>query len=95
MGRLARVDEGLPSLAIRVHYSDLDPEDVTTLYGIPVTAPARTLLDIATEISESELAQAVGSALERGLTTRDGILGVIARYPDHAGRRWLLSVLEG
>ncbi len=95
MGRLARVDEGLPPLTLRVHYAQLYPEDVTTVQGIPVTAPARTLLDIATEITEEELAQAVARALERGLPTRDGIRAVIARYPDHPGGRRLSSMLDG
>ena len=94
MARLARIDEGLPPLMIRVHYANLYPEDITTVDGVPVTAPARTLLDIATEVSNEELAEAVRRALERGLTTPDGIGSVIARYPDHAGRRRLLSLID-
>ncbi len=95
MVRLGRVEERLPPLTLRVHYANVYPEDITTLYGIPVTAPARTLLDIATEIKEEELAQAVARALERGLPTRDGIRAVIARYPDHPGGRRLSSMLDG
>jgi predicted transcriptional regulator of viral defense system len=30
-----------------VHYAVLEPEDVTTVDGIPVTSPARTVLDLA------------------------------------------------
>ncbi len=92
MGRLTRIDDGLPPLTSRVHYASLYPEDITTVDGVPVTAPARTLLDIATEISREKLAEAVATALERGLTTGDGIREVIVRYPDHPGGRRLLSL---
>lgn len=71
---------------IRVHYDpDLLPEDVTTVDGIRVTTPARTLLDLATCADDGDLRQALKTALRRKLTTRTEILAVIARYPRHRG----------
>jgi len=75
-----------PPLRVRVQYDpDLLPEDVTTIEGIPVTTPARTLLDLATCSDDGELREAVQAALRRKLTTRAEILAVIARYPRHRG----------
>lgn len=70
------------------------PEDITTFEGIPITTPARTLLDIATSISDEELMAAVATALDRGLTTRHEIRAVIARYPEHRGGPRLRALLR-
>lgn len=80
-------------LVIRVHYDDLLPEDVTTIDGIPVTKPARTLLDLATCSDDHELEQALANALQRNLTTRSDILEVMARYPQHPGAPRLRALL--
>jgi len=83
-----------PPLRIRVHYDpDLLPEDVTTIDGIPVTTPARTLLDLATCSDDGELREAVQTALHRKLTTRAEIRAVIARYPRHRGGPRLKALL--
>ena len=47
----------------------LPPEDVTKIDGIPVTKPARTLLDLASAESEHMTARFVDDALRRGLVT--------------------------
>lgn len=82
------------ALVIRVHYEDLYPEDVTEIDGIPVTTPARTLLDLATVTDDRELEDAVANALRRGLTHRSEILEVIARYPHHRGGRRLRALID-
>jgi hypothetical protein len=87
--------DGAPELEIRVHYDpDLRPEDVTTVDGIPVTTPARTLLDLATCVDDDELEQALVNALQRGLTTYAEIREVMARYPRHDGLTRLGALLE-
>lgn len=49
--------------SIRIHRrSDLIPEDVTIVDGIPVTTPARTLLDLAARLSSVELEACVNAA---------------------------------
>lgn len=69
--RLARVDEKLV----------LPRQDVTAIDRIPVTHPARTLVDLAGSVSRSVLEEAVDDALVRRLTTlarleeRTGALG--------------------
>lgn len=55
---------------LRCHRSPLvGPPHVTRLRGIRVTAPARTLLDIASRVSEEILELALEDALRRGLTS--------------------------
>jgi hypothetical protein len=81
-------------IRIKIHYDDLYPEDVTEIDGIPVTTPARTLLDLATVSVDRELSRAVAEALRRGLTNRTEILEVIARYPRHRGGRQLRALVD-
>lgn len=59
----ARKVEGLWLFARRV----LEADDVTTVSGIPVTSPARTLVDIAPMLSPGQLQAALGEADRRGL----------------------------
>ncbi|MGH2793069.1 MAG: type IV toxin-antitoxin system AbiEi family antitoxin [Actinomycetota bacterium] len=47
----------------------LPPEDVAKIDGIPVTKPARTLLDLASTESERMTARFLDDALRRGLVT--------------------------
>ena len=93
MVRFADADDDPTPLTIRVHYDHILPEDITTFEGIPITTPARTLLDIATSISTEELKAAVANALDRGLATRRDIRAVIARYPEHRGGPRLSALL--
>jgi hypothetical protein len=73
---------GASELKIRVHYDpDLRPEDVTTVDGIPVTTPARTLLDLATCADDDALEQALAIAIRRGLTTSAELREAMARHP--------------
>ncbi|MFW6330353.1 MAG: hypothetical protein ACOC3J_01375 [Gemmatimonadota bacterium] len=94
MVRLADTDDDLTPLTIRIHHDHILPEDITTFEGIPITTPARTLLDIATSISDEELMAAVAMALDRGLTTRHEIRAVIDRYPEHRGGPRLRALLR-
>jgi predicted transcriptional regulator of viral defense system len=48
-----------------------DSEDIATVWrdGLPLTAPARTLLDVADQLQPEQLSMAVQQALRRGLLT--------------------------
>lgn len=80
-------------LTIRIHYADLHPEDVTTIDGIPVTTPARTLLDLASTAEQSELEQAFATAFEKHLVSASELVEVMVRYPRHPGIRRLTALL--
>jgi hypothetical protein len=59
---------GRPGLRV-YRTRQLDPRETRRREGVPVTAPARTLLDLATLISERDLARAVEEAQVLRLVT--------------------------
>jgi very-short-patch-repair endonuclease len=67
---------------IRLHRSRT--RDRTTHYGVPVTTPARTLLDLADVLEPASLTRAVNEARLRHLLTRDDLSAVLNTSP---GRR--------
>ena len=80
---------------IRSHRSRaLGRGDTGTVDGIPVTSPARTLLDIAPLISRRELAWAYNEALIQDLTTPQAIRALLDRTHGHPGSRSLEAICE-
>jgi very-short-patch-repair endonuclease len=80
---------------VRIHrVRDLLPDEVTVLDGIPVTTPARTLLDIAETVPPREVEQALAKALRMGLVTRADVDLMVERHPRHRGAPLLRSLLE-
>jgi very-short-patch-repair endonuclease len=71
---------------VRVHVSSLHPHDVATRGRLPVTAPARTLLDLAETTSERLVEQALDRARLRRLLTSEALEQTLARA---SGRRGL------
>ena len=69
--------------------------DVTTWRGIPVTTPARTLVDLAAVLSKDELARACHEAGVRHRTTPAQVEAVLARRPNSPGAGKLRAVLRG
>ena len=82
---------------IRLHRQpSLRREDVgVTSDGVPITSPARTLLDFATEAQLRELERAFHEALVQRLTTRDRVAALIARSPGHHGTALLKPLVDG
>lgn len=62
-----------------------DEEEIDTVWreGLPLTAPARTLIDVAGELQPEQLEMALHQALEGGLVTRRSLL---ARADRRGGR---------
>ena len=60
---------------VRIHHTrGLAPADVGGRDGIPVTRPARTLLDLAAVLEEARLEAALDAALRDGLTSVPNLL---------------------
>jgi very-short-patch-repair endonuclease len=83
-----RVDVAVPGRhvrsrkGIRVHRTEhLDPRDVRTHHGIPITSAARTILDIGPDLEERELERAFDEAVVRKLLTVWQMRHVLERYP--------------
>lgn len=57
--------------SIRIHIPEypIPKEDITTIDGIPVTKPARTILDLASEEPEDVIARCLDDALRRRLVS--------------------------
>jgi very-short-patch-repair endonuclease len=72
----------------------LPAADVGDVRGIPVTAPARTLLDLASCLDEDELQRALSAAFARQLLTERELVSVLARGSGHPGAATLRALLD-
>jgi very-short-patch-repair endonuclease len=73
----------------------IDARETTLWHGIPVTTPARTLVDLAAVLDEAELARACHEAGVRYRTTPMQIEAVLAPLPNAPGAGRLRRVLRG
>lgn len=71
----------------------LDPEDVMTHRGLPITTPARLILDIAETASPDRVARVLGEAEARKLITRPELVAAMPRWKGRAGLRVLRELL--
>ncbi len=80
---------------IRIHrVSAMDPGETRTCKRIPTTTPARTLIDLAYQVSARELEQAVAQAQTRRLTSRRDLLALLDRHPNRRGTAALRALLN-
>ncbi len=71
---------------VRIHrVRDLRADEVTRIEGIPVTTPARTLLDIAETETARDVEQAYAKALRMRLVTPETMRDMVERHPTHRG----------
>ena len=80
---------------IRIHRVALGLGETRTCLRIPTTTPARTLIDLACQVSARELEQALARAQTRGLTSRRDLLALLARHPGRRGTAALRALLNG
>jgi predicted transcriptional regulator of viral defense system len=73
----------------------LKPVDTTTVHRIPVTTVARTLVDLAAELTEDELASACHEAGVRHRTTPRQVAEALERFPTAPGAATLRRILSG
>ena len=79
---------------IRGHRTSyLPPEHVTTVRGIPVTTPERTLLDLAGVLAEERLRRAVRQSRFLKLTTVRSLVEVLHGPGPKRGRKKLARIL--
>lgn len=73
-----------PGPGIRLHrLSTLRPDETTVLDRVPITTPARTILDLASFLKPQALERTLARAERRRLTDREAVSDLLA------GRRWL------
>jgi very-short-patch-repair endonuclease len=73
----------------------IDRRDVTHYRGIPITTVARTLVDLAPDLTLDELARACHEAGALHRTTPRQVESVLARRPNSPGARRLRTVIRG
>ena len=70
---------------IRAHRALIPGDEVTTVDGIPVTSPHRTIFDLAGHLQPHELEGVIGQAQVRRLWDRVSLVELLERYPGRRG----------
>jgi len=79
---------------IQIHrVASIGPTELRTRFGIPLTSPARTLLDLAAT-STNELEQALAEGYAKHLVRRTELTALLANHPRHRGARRLRALTE-
>jgi very-short-patch-repair endonuclease len=79
---------------IDAHQAALAKPDVTTLNGLPITTPARTLLDLAEVVPREQLGRALEQAIGLQHYDERAVAAVLERAAGRRGCRPLRQVLE-
>ncbi len=80
---------------VRIHRSrTLTPTDIRIRNGLPVTSPARTLLDLTEALTERELELAYDRALVASIVTADDVERVLRNADGRRGKRLLRDLLD-
>jgi hypothetical protein len=82
-----------PGLRVRGRPT-LAPEDIGSCEGIPVTAPTRTLVDLATELDPISVERAVNEADKRDLIDPETLRARLNGYAGEPGVRLLRTLLD-
>lgn len=79
---------------IRLHTHQIGQEEITQREGLPVTSPARTIIDVAASgMAEEQIYQAVQEALVAGITDADELCKQAIKRGGRA-RRIMTQILE-
>ncbi len=80
---------------IRVHrVASLHPSETTTYQRIPITTPARTLLDLAPSLTPRQLERSLAEAFRRRIVRPAALEALIARHPGRPGTPALRRLLD-
>jgi very-short-patch-repair endonuclease len=78
---------------IVVHHAAIAPQDIQRRDGLPLTAPARTLVDLAAVLAADELRRAVAEALYLRLTSQPELERTLIRLKGHRGAGALAALI--
>jgi very-short-patch-repair endonuclease len=78
---------------LEVHRARLAADEVTTERGIPVTAPNRTLLDLAAVLDATQVERAINEAEFLRVTDPTSLDALLERHPRRRGARALRQIL--
>ena len=86
--------KGRPAGLLVHHSATLLIRDITTVQGLRVTSPARTLLDTAARLNPRQLTRAVNDLRLRKLLKLEDLTDILERNPKHAAVTLLKPHLE-
>lgn len=78
-GEDPRAASTAPAGVVVHHGPPLHPDDLVLIDGVPVTSPARTLIDLAEEMDPRELRRCFGRARALGLLDADALRAARSR----------------
>ncbi len=81
-----RRNSGRRSASMHVHTTPIDDCDTRQLYGLSVTSPARTMLDLAGSVPYEQAVVVVDAALHHQLTNRHELDDILDRSRGRHGR---------
>jgi very-short-patch-repair endonuclease len=95
----SRIDVTVPrtlhaTRTLRPHRAVLEPDEITTVHGIPTTTPARTLLDLAAALDLRQLERAMNETEVFRLTSPTSLEHLLDRYPGRRGTANLRALLR-
>jgi very-short-patch-repair endonuclease len=80
---------------VRIHrVRDLPVDEVTMVDSLPVTTPARTILDLAETMTSRKVEQAMATGLRMRLVTQQELRDMVERHPKHRGVPLLRRLLD-
>jgi very-short-patch-repair endonuclease len=83
-----------PRRGIRLHrVAQIPSDEIETKHGLPITSPARTILDLAS-CNDADLENILARAERLGLVTPDTLDATLARHPHARGTRLLRALLS-
>ena len=74
--------------------SSIDRAEIRRRERLPVTSPARTLLDVAPRMPPRRIEHALDTGLERGLISRTAMSELLRRHPRRTGIPVLAALLD-
>jgi very-short-patch-repair endonuclease len=80
--------------SVTTHRIALAEDEITINDGIPVTTPARTLVDLAEQLTPQRLERAVHEAEYRRLTSPLSVDALLTRHPKRRGTAALRTILN-
>ncbi|HEY3586872.1 MAG TPA: hypothetical protein VGK85_06960, partial [Myxococcaceae bacterium] len=80
---------------VRAHRTrSLHRRDVRRHHGIPVTSPARAVLDVAPRLRDAAVRRGLKDAQARNLLSPEALADVVERHPHHPGAAKLRPYLD-
>jgi very-short-patch-repair endonuclease len=79
---------------IEIHRISLEPQDIRTRHGLPLTSPPRTILDLAAALDAEALEHLIAEAQYRRLASEEELRDQLNRNPRRPGTRALRAALD-